>query len=49
MRALALILKPISRGWVVALTDGHELVRFTGLFAKRRALGYLAAATGDFR
>jgi hypothetical protein len=49
MRALALMLKPITRGWAVALTDGRELVRFTGLFAKRRALRYLATAAGDIR
>jgi hypothetical protein len=41
MKALALMLKPISHGWAVALTDGRELVRFTGLGAKRRALRYL--------
>jgi hypothetical protein len=50
MRTLALMLKPISHGWAVALTDGRELVRFTGLCAKRRALRYmLAAAAGDVR
>ena len=42
MNALALTLKPIDHGWAVALTDGRELVRFTGLCAKRRALRYLA-------
>jgi hypothetical protein len=41
MKSLALMLKPISHGWAVILTDGHELVRFTGLGAKRRALRYL--------
>jgi hypothetical protein len=41
MKALALMLKPISRGWAVTLTDGRELVRFTGFGAKRRALRYL--------
>jgi hypothetical protein len=49
MRALALILKPITHGWAVALTDGRELVRFTGLFARRRALRYLATAAADMR
>jgi hypothetical protein len=49
MRALALMLKPIAHGWAVALTDGRELVRFTGLCAKRRALRCLAAAAGDVR
>ena len=42
MSALALILKPIDRGWAVALTNGRELVRFRGFCAKRRALRYLA-------
>lgn len=42
MKALTVILKPIARGWAVTLTDGRELVRFTGLCAKRRALRYLA-------
>ena len=41
MNALALMLKPIRRGWAVTLTDGRELVRFTGLGARRRALRYL--------
>lgn len=42
MTALALTLKPIDRGWAVALSDGRELVRFIGLGARRRALRYLA-------
>jgi hypothetical protein len=42
MDAVALMVKPIDHGWAVALTDGRELVRFTGLWAKRRALRYLA-------
>jgi hypothetical protein len=41
MKMLAVMLKPISHGWAVMLTDGRELVRFTGLGAKRRALRYL--------
>ncbi len=49
MGALALMLKPITHGWAVVLTDGRELVRFTGLCAKRRALRYLAGAAGDAR
>lgn len=43
MSVLAVILKPIRYGWAVALTDGRELVRFTGLGAKARALRYLAS------
>ncbi len=47
MYALTLMLKRIHHGWAVALTDGRELVRFQGICAKRRALHYLAAATGS--
>ncbi|HWE34520.1 MAG TPA: hypothetical protein VG410_13595 [Solirubrobacteraceae bacterium] len=43
MNALALILKPIERGWAVTLTNGRELARFTGFGAKRRAERYLQA------
>ncbi len=41
--ALALILKPVERGWAVALTNGRELARFTGFGAKRRAVRYLSS------
>jgi hypothetical protein len=44
MRALALILRPIHYGWAVCLTDGRELARFSGPWAKYRALRYLAQA-----
>ena len=47
MYALRLMLKQIHHGWAVALTDGSELARFHGLWAKRRALHYLATATGS--
>lgn len=47
MYALRLMLKRIPQGWAVALSDGRELVRFRGLFAKRRALQYLATAAGS--
>ena len=43
MTTVALILKPIHHGWAVALTNGRELIRFTGLCAKRRALRYIAS------
>jgi len=42
MNALAVVLKPVDHGWAVALTDGREIVRFTGPAAKRRALRHLA-------
>jgi hypothetical protein len=37
------MLKPIPGGWVIELTDGREIARFTGLAAKRRALRYLSS------
>jgi len=43
MKALAVVLKRIEWGWAVALTDGRELARFTGLGARWRALRYIAA------
>jgi hypothetical protein len=42
MKALALMLREIDHGWAVTLSDGRELVRFTGFGAQRRALRYLA-------
>jgi len=39
--ALAVILKPSRRGWVVALTDGRELAHFIGPGAKWRAVRYV--------
>jgi hypothetical protein len=33
---------PVKDGWVVMLTDGRELARFTGPAAKRDALRYVA-------
>jgi hypothetical protein len=41
MNPLGVMLKPIDHGWAVTLSNGRELVRFTGLGAKRRALRYL--------
>ena len=31
MNALAIMLTPIRHGWAVTLSNGRELVRFTGL------------------
>lgn len=42
MNALGVTLTTIRNGWAVELTDGGELARFTGLWAKHRALRYLA-------
>jgi hypothetical protein len=41
MTTVALILKPIGSGWVVATTDGRELAHFIGPFARYRAERYL--------
>ena len=38
-------LAPVEDGWVVMLTDGRELARFTGPDAKRKALGYVVGTT----
>lgn len=43
MNPLAVLLKPVERGWAIELSNGRELARFTGLGAKRRALRYLAS------
>jgi hypothetical protein len=37
----AIILKPILGGWAVSLTDGRELARFHGPWARLRALRYV--------
>lgn len=42
MNSVAVILRPVDHGWVVALTDGREVARFTGLGAKWRATRYIA-------
>jgi hypothetical protein len=42
--ALALMLRQIDHGWAVTLSDGREVVRFTGLGAKRRAIRWLRMA-----
>ena len=48
MTALALMLRPIPHGWAVSLTNGRELIRYRGLWSKRRALGYLQRQTQSF-
>jgi hypothetical protein len=42
MNTVGVVLKRIEWGWAVQLTDGRELIRFTGLGARWRALRYLA-------
>jgi hypothetical protein len=44
--ALAIILKPLTWGWAVSLTNGRELARFYGPGAHRRALRYLRTQLG---
>lgn len=44
MNALTLMLRPIAHGWAVTFTDGRELARFTGPFAKYRALRFVAGS-----
>jgi hypothetical protein len=46
VNALAVVLKPISCGWVVALTDGREIARFLGPGARRRALRFVSRLAG---
>ena len=36
---------PVAGGWVVMLTDGLELARFTSPGARRKALRYAASAS----
>jgi hypothetical protein len=40
---LAIFLKPILGGWAICLTDGRELARFRGPWARGRALHWLRA------
>ena len=42
MNSAAVILRQFDHGWVVALTDGRELARFTGPGARWRAIRYIA-------
>jgi hypothetical protein len=45
MIALALVMRPVDRGWAVYLTNGEELVRYRGLFARQLALRYMQRYT----
>jgi len=38
MSALALMIGPTRDGWAVYLTNGSEIARYRGIWAKRRAL-----------
>ena len=40
MTALSLLIGRIPDGWAVYLSNGVELARYHGLFAKRRALRF---------
>jgi hypothetical protein len=41
MFAQALMLRRTDSGWAVCLTNGQELIRYRGLFARQLALRYL--------
>jgi len=45
MTALALMMRPIDRGWAVYLTNGQELVRYRGFLSKQLALRYMQSYT----
>jgi hypothetical protein len=45
MTALALVMRPTDRGWAVYLTNGEELARYRGLFARQLALRYVQRYT----
>ena len=44
--ALAIVLKPLTWGWAVCLTNGREVARFYGPGARLRALRYLRTEFG---
>ncbi len=48
-KTLALTVTRIPRGWAVALTDGHQIARFSGPAAKWRALRYLDLYAKEIR
>jgi hypothetical protein len=43
--SLAVGLRPTASGWAVCLSNGQELVRYDGLFARSLALRYLRLYT----
>lgn len=45
MTALALMLRPVDRGWAVYLTNGQELIRYRGFFSRQLALRYMQSYT----
>lgn len=45
MSAVGLYSAPTADGWAIYLSDGRIVARFRGLFARRRALRYLASVT----
>jgi hypothetical protein len=49
MTAPALTIRPVTRGWVVCLTDGRVIAVYRGVFAKRLALRYLQRCTRTTR
>ncbi len=49
LTAHALTITPIPRGWAVALTNGHQIARFSGPASKWRAQRYLATCAKEAR
>lgn len=47
MSALSLLIRPTDNGWGVYLSDGHELMRYRGVCAKRLAMRYLERYTAS--
>jgi hypothetical protein len=47
MNAISLMVKPITYGWAVQLSDGRELARFHGPGSRWRALRYLGRVVQD--
>jgi hypothetical protein len=49
MTALALLLRPTNSGWAVYLSNGRELVRYSGWFSRQLAVRYLQNYTEHVR
>jgi hypothetical protein len=41
MTGAALLLRPTDSGWAVCLSNGQELVRYSGWFSRRLAVRYV--------
>jgi hypothetical protein len=45
MTGVALMLRPTKSGWAVCLSNGQELVSYSGWFSRRLAVHYLERYT----